>query len=310
MSCFQMSAQPANPAMMETEEMGDNHIEPLTIKRVIHISIYGTLSNFGLDGVQSAQWKPLDGKIVDVLGPSEHENPHSNVNSTLSSLSNAVIKKAVILEQQNNFPVPLGMSISCLHNEEVTENGEKYVCTMLPRTKCSTPQLLYEADKMNTDSLKWSQQYPGFNANNLEVHEVMDVANAVYMFVRETHPVISLLRANTELLGMAIDDQPKIDNEWYKVNKTVFATCCQTLKKKILPRLNTRDLTKFSVQLHRLNGEEWADLNGSEEPMQIKANHNWSHDEFAKAKAAAYKHTAMQTYGYLGRLELTYEIQP
>jgi hypothetical protein len=299
-----MSAQPQQATVESSAS--DIGPEPVTVKRMIHVNVVGTMSNFGLDGPIAAQWKPLDGKLIDVLGPSEHSAISMNVNSLLSSLSTAIIKKAVLVEHQNNFPVPLGVSVTCLPSEEVTETGEKYAYTALPRSKVATPQLLFEADANNVDSLKWTQQYPGFNANNLESHMVMDVANTPYVFLHQKHPCISLLRANADLLGANIDEQPMIDGEWYKVTRSVFATCCNTLRKKILPRLNTKDLTKFSVQLHRLNGEEWGEMNGSEEPwtdLPLKLSSDMDerilHEKIAKTP-----------YSYMARIELTYEIQP
>ena len=306
-----MSAQPNNHLMTDADMQDENTVgpDPIQIKRVLHINIAGNLNTFGMDGPTAAQWKPLDGKLVDVLGPAEHNACHMNLNSTLSSLSTAVVKKAVMFEQHNNFPVPLGVSISCLPAEEVTDNGERFVCTVLPHAKVQTPQLLFESDGNNVDSLKWTQQYPGFNGNNLETNEVMDVNNAPYVFVRENHPAIALLRANKDLLGSDIDEQPKIDNEWFKVTKTVFQTCCNTLRKKILPRLNTKDLTKFSVQLHRLNGEDWDDLNESH-LTGLQINASWDKETKDTAKTTYTNALNETVFSYYGRLELTYEIQP
>lgn len=303
---------PTTDVDMESTEV--NAPEPLTVKRLIHINISNSLSNFGMEGPCAAQWKPVEGKLIEVLGPSEHNACHVNAHATLNSLSTAVIKKATILEQQSNFPIPLGVTVSCLPSEECTDDGEKYLCTVLPNMKSNYPQVVFEADTNSVESLKWSQSYPGFNGNNLESHEVMDVLNAPYVFVRDKHPVISLLRANKDLLGSDIDEQPRIDDEWYKVQKNVFATCCSTLRKKILPKLNTKDLTKFSVQLHRMNGDEWGDFHGCEETLiNLPYNMNgeaWNADKHKIAVKQAMERMSKQTYSYFARLELIYEIQP
>lgn len=72
------------------------------------------------------------------------------------------------------------------------------------------------------------------NENYIDVlidsHGVLNVQGENFVFVSKAHPVIDLLRLNKEILNADIDDQPLIDDQWYKVTKQVMSTCCQQLK--------------------------------------------------------------------------------
>ncbi len=104
------------------------------------------------------------------------------------------------------------------------------------------------------------QQYREYTADNLNTHNVLPVSGAPYVFVHETHPVIALLRANTEVIGTKLDEASKIDGEWYKVSKQVLDTCCQCLQNKVLTKMNCQDLNQLQVQLKRLDAKEWTDM--------------------------------------------------
>ena len=69
------------------------------------------------------------------------------------------------------------------------------------------------------------------------------------MFVRENHPVINLLRINKNLLGVDVDEQPKMDGEWHKVTQSLFDSSCDTIRNRILAKIETKDLSNLTVVL-------------------------------------------------------------
>jgi len=143
-----------------------------------------------------------------------------------------------------------------------------------------------------TEGHEWRANYRDYNADNLTTHNVLEVSGMPYVFVHESHPVISLLRANTELLGTKLDDHAKIDGEWYKVGKQVLNTCCATLQTKVLNRINCQDLNQIQVQLKRLDAKEWTDVG------EVLQEHMTSSEESILDRPCS----------FMARLELTYEI--
>lgn len=289
----------------------------VTVKRRFNVNINGSLTNFGLEGPDAATWRPAASNIATVFGPAEDQlngNPADHT-STINSLRNAVIKKCTIIESRSTFPVPLGVKISSLPQDEFTEDGLSFNATVLPNSLNSTPQVVFEAESTNLDSENWHKNYGQYNASNLASYNVLEVQQCPYLFVHENHPVIALLRANRDLLKADIDAQPKIDNEWYKVTRQVFNSCCNTLKSKILNRLNTRDLNAFSIQLVRLKNQEWSDLESMEDalvdinyPMDVVCSDN--PEQMDKYKRWHLQNFLEKHYAYNARVELVYELQP
>jgi hypothetical protein len=306
MSMHNEMASDATPIAAEAETYA-----PIKIKRRLNINITGTLANFGLHGPGAATWKPVEGKHVEVFGAHDHEGLCLDHASMTNALRNAIVLKATILEHKSTFPVPLGLSVSCLTPEEVTDTGEKYVATVMPNSINTNPLVVYEADKTSNESIEWRNRYPSYNASNLETWGVLDVQKCPYVFVHMEHPVVELLRANKEMLGADIDLQDKIDKQWYKVTRQVMSSCCNTLRTRILSRVTSRDLNAFSVQLHRLGDVEWGELGLGEEAMaNFRADPEWDEARTAAAEKKHLNSFLRNPCTYIARMELEYEIQP
>lgn len=155
-----------------------------------------------------------------------------------------------------DFPVHLGVNISCVTPEETTRTGHKYAMTALANSHTTYPLVVHEASE-NSDGIEWRSRYPAYNSSNLDKHGVLQVEGQPFIFCDQNHPVVELLRQNREMLNANIDDQPLIDGTWLKITKQVFGTCCKTLQNRVLNKVQTRDLNNFSVQITRLGRDDW-----------------------------------------------------
>jgi hypothetical protein len=98
--------------------------------------------------------------------------------SSVSILSQAVLKEARILEYANTLPCAVGVHISCVPNQEVTRTGVGYAFTALPESTNSTALVVYENDATTAESMAWRAQYPEYNSLNLETQGVLNVQGA------------------------------------------------------------------------------------------------------------------------------------
>lgn len=285
--------------------------EAIRLKRCITVQITGTMQNFAQAGPTAATWKPLEGKHVDVFGVQDHEGLCLDHGTQSNALRNTIIHKVTALKHASSFPVPVGVTMSCVTPCEVTDMGEKFVCTVLPNATNTSPQVVYETDAESADSIEWRAKYPGFNSSNLENNGVIQLNGVSYCFVHENHPVISLLRVNKEILGADIDEQNKIDGQWFKVSRQVLTSCCNTLRSKVLSKISTRDLNTFSVQLHRLGTENWGELNdGSEFLADMPREIAWNAEQTQAAEAKWMEMQLKRPCSYVGTFEIEYEISP
>lgn len=296
---------------MATEDGARALAAPIRVRRRLNVSINGSLSNFGMKGPTAGQWKPVDGKHVDVFGINTFEGTSLDHSSIQNALRNAIIYKVRFLEQKSTFPVPLGVVMNCVHPEEVTDTGERYVATVLPNSVNTTPLTVFETDSSSREGIEWRNKFPNYNATNLETWGVMDVKNCPYVFVHKTHPVISLLRVNKHLLGADIEEQVPMDEQWYKITRSVLSSCCNTLRNKVLSRVATRDLNQFTIQLHRIGESSWDHVGDGSELLASFAPHpNWTKEQVKDYEAKYMETVLTKPCTYTARIELEYEIQP
>ena len=127
---------------------------------------------------------------------------------------------------------------------------------------------------------------------------MLNVENNPWVFVHQDHPVIAILRHNAGMIGCKIDDQPKIDQEWFKVTRQVLNACCQTIRSKVLRHVTSNDLNLLQVQIKRLNSENWDDMNDLGAILTASV--------VSKEDAEKFLTTP---YTYMARLQVEYEIQ-
>ena len=262
---------------------------PMRFTKRFNVQITGTMANFEAEGPSLAQWRPVEGQHVKIFTNASAEQ---DLGSAMKVLQSTWLVNAKVLEHKNSFPVPLGINVSCIQGQEHTETGEKFSFTALPDTHNPTPLVIFEADASAQTSQEWRRMYGEYNERNLDSHNVLPVANQNYVFVHENHPVISLLKANADLLGTEITEDRRIDGEWYKVSKTVLSTCCNTLKSKVLNKIAFNNLMDFNVSLKRLDAKEWTQ----------------DSDVLAEASMKT-PNIIDKPCSFMARLEMTYELQ-
>ena len=280
------SSTPAAPLAAQDSSVG----APMRFTKRFNVQITGTMANFDAEGPSTAQWRPIEGQHVRMF---TNASADSDLGSTIKVLQSTWLVNARILEHKNTFPVPLGINVSCIKGQEHVDTGDSYTFTALPMTHNPTPLVVFEADASAQTSQEWRRMYGEYNERNLDSHNVLPVANQNYVFVHENHPVISLLKANSDLLGTEITEDKRIDGEWYKVSKTVLSTCCNTLRSKVLNKIAFNNLMDFHVSLKRLDAKEWASTDSDilNEAMQKDAN------------------ILDKPCSFMARLEMTYELQ-
>lgn len=293
-----------NGQTLELENSGLQQGTVLT--RVVFVNVSGSLANLAMQGTQAGIWKPVDGKQGQVFGLSADADTQIVTNQ----MRTALIHEVKLLEHRSTFPVPMGVKIQCLPCNEKTDIGDGYTFTVLPHSVIDSPQTLYSCDVGTEEGHQWRKDYPKYNNANLETEGVLEVTNCPYVFVNQDHPIIALLRHNAGIIGCNIDEQPKIDNEWYKITRQVLSACCQTLRAKVLSKISTHDLNMFSMQLHRLNALGWDDINDASLPLQnFVQDPTWCSQRVDSERRAHVERFLSTTYSYMARIAIKYEIQ-
>jgi hypothetical protein len=277
------------------------------VKRTLYVHVGGSLTNLALAGPQAAMWKPIAGKETELFCPTLESgmNPEEQVDL----IRNGLIRSVTLKEAQSTFPCALGVTISCVPPNEVTDLGDRYAYTVLPNSTLTSPQVVFTSESSLQENSAWRQQYSKWNKQNLEKEGVIDIPNQPFYFVHMNHPIIGLLRHNQEMLNQKVDDMPLVDKQWFKLSRQVVNECCKTLRQQVLNRVHTQDMNMFSLQLHRLNADTWDDLGDGTVSLQgFCPKAKWSPEEFEAHKEHHLRGFVTNSYQYMARLEIEYEV--
>jgi hypothetical protein len=226
-----------------------------------------------------------------------------------NSLKNVTITKATIIQSYNTFGMPLGVTINCIPSMEVCDTGDKYAFTTIPNTVVNHPSVLYEAGECQAQAVEWRRAYAKWNSSNLETQDILKVPDCPYVFVHEQHPIINLLRMNRHLLGVDIDNTPKMDGQWYKITEPLMQTSCEALRTKVLSKIATQDLTQLQVQLHRIGGVEWAHVDDADTLMTFVPNPEWDAETLRINLHAHERNFTEKPSTFMARIRIDYEMQ-
>lgn len=278
----------------------------IMMERTLHLNITNSLGNLALAGPHGGFWKLVDGKQPELLASMDSEN--LDACAAASQLNSAVIHEVSLLEHQSTFPVPLGVTISCVPPREITDIGEKYAYTVLPHTVSSNSQVIYRAEALSDDMYDWHKQFPQYNASNLENEGILPVNNQPFVFIESGHPVLAVLRNNPQLIGCDIDQQKKM-GDYHRISRQLLQTCCNVIRQKVLSKISSHDLNTLSVQLHRINAESWEDLgDGSLAMRNLKLKAGMSSEEEEEAKRKHLRQFTSTPYSYMARIKIKYEL--
>lgn len=294
------------------ERISENSSALNAVTRVVTVSICASLEELSSGGAARAKWAPLEGKQVQVFGLDSHNELGIDNGQAINALRSVTVLNARLLESRSTFPVSLGVNVSCLPKNEIVETGDRYAYCVLPESRVSVPYDLFKASSDIQGSQQWRAQYKDYNSSNLETEGVLEVKSCPYVFVSDKHPTIAVLRANTDLIGTHVDNMPKIDGEWVKISRTVFQQCCSALRSQILSKLSTHDMTNFQVNIERVGGQDWIDLNDMSvvrARIGDKIPATATEDEILEIEDRESRRFTATPYEYHARIELTYELE-
>jgi hypothetical protein len=291
----------------KTDAAQENEPRGTIMERTLHVNITNSLGNLALAGPHGGIWKPVDGLQTKLFANLDCDSVDASAATT--QLNCAVIHKVTLLEHQSTFPVPLGVEINCVPSREVTELGQKFAYTVLPGSVNSNAHTIYETEILNDEMYSWHREFPTYTAANLDSEGVIPVNGQPFVFIDCNHPVVSLLRANSHLIGCDIDTQKKIENQYFKISRQVLHSCCDTLRRKVLSKVTSHDLNTLSLQIHRINAEGWEDLqDGTIAMRNFKLKSGLTPEEEEEAQRKHLKNFVSTPYSYMARIKIRYEL--
>jgi len=229
-------------------------------------------------------------------------------NKAMNAIQNANITKMELLQCTNTMPTEMGVSNNMVPNCEVTESGERFLYTTVPGAHVSQHQTLYEAKDDAQHSREWASKFGAYSRENLETQGVLNVPKCPYVFVHKDHPVINLIKVNEGVLGVKLSDADTMDDQWYKVSQDLMTDACNKIRTDVLSKINTRDLSALQLQLHRLDGNDWNDVEHQEMALTFAKSPDWNEVETRDALKAHQENYIHKPCFFMARIAIEYEL--
>ena len=271
-----------------------------TVTRSLHMTVSGTLQGCDEKGATAGTWRPTPNELANVFCPTE-SGIDNNHETALNALNNARVKSVKCMEYISTFPIPLGIKCPCLPATESTNIGHRYIMTTLPCHSNTNPQILYSANDTSSEAKRWKTDFPAYTRRNIDTHNVMEVRSQPVVFVGKEHPVISLLRANKDILGSDIDQQSLVQGRWHTVSRQCFNTACKTLRQKVLSGIDNVNLANFAMQVVPLDRKAWSDIGTGEHVKEIVKAHT------REGLQEAHTRALNRPYNISARFQIEYE---
>lgn len=100
-----------------------------------------------------------------------------------------------------------------------------------------------------------------------------------------------------------------MDGQWLKITKNLFESSCDTIKTRILNNMDTVNLNEISVQLHRMGGQDWAQVNTAEALMSFTPDPTWTQQQLEANIKAHEQAFTEKPAAFMARIHLQYEMQ-
>lgn len=201
-----------------------------------------------------------------------------------------MIKRVTILESSTNIEESVGVAIDGLPPAEFTANGDGVACFLTGSGRVTAPRDVFSLTGNTELGLAWMTQFPQYTSDNLVSVGVMFLTGATYYFVHEGHPVIQMLRASQDELGVLLSADATVEGQWYKIDVETFTFCIKTLREGVLLSApSTFDLSQLTVRLTKPDRQGWLYISAQSIDNLVADDVKESEDKglLAQAKAAA-----------------------
>ena len=84
--------------------------------------------------------------LGDVFGISDIFESTPDVSTTAAVIANSVLHRVGVFETKNDFPLNLGVAITCVPPEEPTKTGHKYALSTHSNTHQPNSTVVFEAE--------------------------------------------------------------------------------------------------------------------------------------------------------------------
>lgn len=194
-----------------------------------------------------------------------HDIHHNGENESTGAvdLSKGIITRIAVVSTHNDFPFPITFDFT--GQGEVANcfslDGKQFPLCLYPNEhNRGTEFEIYNAkDAVNDPFLK---RYAHVSVSAMW-DSIQTFKNANYVYVPIEHDAVRLIKLNTEKFGPAPTENDVKEGIYYKMDGARIANAIDELYYNIISKFKFTDLSKFQVNMSRLDGKDFKKIEGS-----------------------------------------------
>lgn len=261
----------SQPAQAQVAVLSDqSQVRNRFRENTVRLQVMFTEKLNNIDGKTVIQ-KIISGNVAQQIFKPEgtakapHDIHHNGeeASSSTADLSKGIITRVAVVSTHNEFPFPVtfdftsqGESSNCF-----SLDGKQFPLMLYPgEHNRGTEAEIYNAkDAVNDPFLR---RYGHISVEDMW-GSIQTFKNANYVYVPVDHDAIRLIRLNPDKFGPAPSQDDLREGIYYKMDGKRVADAIDELYYNIIAKFKFTDLSKFTVNMSRLDGKNFKDVSNS-----------------------------------------------
>lgn len=230
------------------------------LSRSIYLEKSASMQLLEINGQNARKFLVPEATMRKILLSEQHQHQQQQAGTLLRRVH--LHRVLLAAGSSNDFPFSLGVRVHGIPCTVFDEQGQDWTCILPPRHALAADCVVFESAGDERLMQTWEEEFPKWNADNLETVCAMKVPDSDIIMVHVEHPVVQLLEKKFEEFGTVPPAQlPMTTPNWRNLGAEVFAQCCRWLRENILNKsTKTFNLTTLTVSFGKVDQGKFTDL--------------------------------------------------
>ena len=227
-------------------------------RRSIHLQKHGSMALLEMNGPMARKFHLQENIMKRILAP---DNQAASADAQAFQRVH-LHRLSLGVGSQNQFPFSIGIKVHGVPGNVYDESGQQWSAILGPSSHFAQDMPIFESSGDEKLMKSWEEEFPRWNAENLETVCAMRVPDSDIVMTHVDHPVVQLLEKKHEEFGAEPPSRTQMTTpNWYNIASGVFNAACRWLRENILSKsTKTFDLSQLTVSFGKVDNSKFTDL--------------------------------------------------
>ena len=227
-------------------------------RRSIHLQKHGSMALLEMNGPMARKFHLQESIMKRILAP---DNQAAGADTQAFQRVH-LHRMSLGAGSQNQFPFSIGIKVHGVPGSVYDESGQPWSAILGPSSHFAQDTPIFESSGDEKLMKSWEEEFPRWNAENLETVCAMRVPDSDIVMTHVDHPVVQLLEKKHDEFGAEAPSRTQMTTpNWYNIAAGVFNAACRWLRDNILSKsTKTFDLSQLTVSFGKVDNSKFTDL--------------------------------------------------